>query len=236
MLGFTLIGILTAVAAAWLFLTDQPTLIEQPSLEVTASKESGSPISVRSATPSAEPLHSSAEPSSTAASENDQQNVPSGRTPSAAVIPAGTRVEPSSDQATLAKAPSRAARVDCPRLVAIMFKRGSARLISTDMDTRVAPLREWLTGHPEAKILVEGHADSIGTEQSNLILSYRRAKALVALLHRSGISRERLVVRAAGEYQPISGLPDSAAANRRVILQIEGSENCRASLTDSEPR
>ena len=115
-----------------------------------------------------------------------------------------------------------------------MFDSGSARPIDADLDARLTPLRTWLAAHPETKLLVEGHADSTGAEQWNLILSYRRAKALVALLRKSGVSREQLVVRAAGTLQPIAGLPESAARNRRVVLQLEDGANCRASSTGSE--
>lgn len=239
-LGFTLIGILTAVAAAWVLLSEQPALLEPPSHGVTVRKQSGSPNSASSAVPAVEPLHSSAEPSSTAAPETEPKSIPQALPP-VAVTPSSTSTAPDqgerpSDQALGAQAPPPVTPVDCPQLVTIMFKRGSTSPISTDIETRFAPLRKWLTNHPEARLLVEGHADSKGSDQSNLVLSYRRAKAVVALLHKAGVPREQLVVLAAGEHQPIAGLPDSAASNRRVILQIEGSESCRASSIDSEPR
>jgi peptidoglycan-associated lipoprotein len=240
MLGFALIGVLTAVAAAWVFLSEPPASPQQPSPEIQARKESGSPDSVPSAPPLAEPSPSAVAPPSTAPSEDGRKPIPQEPLPLASTPPPAPTAEETQrtgqppDQAVSAKAPSPV--TPCPQPVTIRFRRGSARPIITDIDTHVAPLREWLTKHPEAKLSAEGHADSIGRERSNLILSYRRAKAVVALLHKAGIPREQLAVLAAGEHQPIAGLPDTAALNRRVLLQIEGSENCRTSSTDSEPR
>ena len=234
--GFALIGLLTAVAAAWVFLSDRSALQERPTQAATARQESAPPDSVPATTRRIEPLPSSAMPTSTATNDDAQRTVPSKPPPPEPAAAKDKRVEAPPDQPASAKTPLPAAVVDCPDFVTVLFDSGSARPNDPDIDTRLAPLRAWLTEHPETKLLVEGHADSSGTEQWNLILSYRRAKALVAVLRKSGVSREQLVVRAAGTLQPIAGLPDSAARNRRVVLQLEGGASCRASSTGSEPQ
>jgi outer membrane protein OmpA-like peptidoglycan-associated protein len=232
--GFALIGLLTAVAAAWVFLTDRPATQEQPSHEATTRQAGPSQGSVP-ATSQTEPLASS--PTPTAAAEDEQRAIPSETPPAEPMGADGNRVEAPPDNAASARrTPSSTALVECPDVVTILFDSGSARPKDADLDARLAPLRAWLAEHPETKLLVEGHADSTGREQWNLILSYRRAKALVAMLRKSGVPREQMVVSAAGTLQPVVGLPDSAARNRRVVLQLESSADCRRPSTDSEPQ
>ena len=81
---------------------------------------------------------------------------------------------------------------------------------------------------------VEGHTDSIGSERRNLLLSYRRAKMVVALLDQAGVPKQQMTILAAGESDPIEGIPTDSVDNRRVFLQIKGIENCQEVPTDSE--
>lgn len=236
--GFALIGLLTAVAAAWVFLTDGSVLPERSPHAATAQQErtpQGSlPAATPQVTPQGTPSPSSPMPRFTIAADDAQRPEPSKSSPPEPAAADNKQLEAPPDQAALRKTPSPAARVDCPDFVTVLFDSGSARPTDTDLDARLTPLRTWLVEHPESKLLVEGHADSTGAEQWNLILSYRRAKALVALLRKAGVSREQLVVRAAGTLQPIAGLPDSAARNRRVVLQLADGANCRASSNGGE--
>lgn len=235
-LGFSLIGLLTAVAAAWVFLADRPALTEQASGQIAAVREGGSPATVAPAAQPDEPLHASASPPSIPTAESDHSKSLMQPGPGAPQRADGRPAELSADQATPANAPSPAMLYDCPQPVTILFESNSARPLGADLGGRVAPLRARLVSHPGARLLIEGHADSTGVEQLNLILSYQRAKALSDFLRESGVASEQLIVRAAGQLQPIAGLPGSAPPNRRVTLQIEGSENCRASSTGSQPR
>jgi outer membrane protein OmpA-like peptidoglycan-associated protein len=116
--------------------------------------------------------------------------------------------------------------VECPPEVNITFKPGEAGLSRADLE-KLEPLRQWLSSRPQAKLLIDGYADPVGKEQANLILSYRRAKAVAAALHRSGVTPEQMAIRAGGEHQPIPGLPDDAADYRRANLLIAGSESCQ---------
>ncbi|MCK7533023.1 MAG: OmpA family protein [Marinilabiliales bacterium] len=106
--------------------------------------------------------------------------------------------------------------------------------MTDDIQGHLERLREWLNGHPEAKLAVEGHADAVGSERHNLLLSYRRAKAVVALLNEAGVPEQQMTILAAGENDPIEGIPTDSVDNRRVFLQIKGIENCQEVPTDSE--
>lgn len=94
----------------------------------------------------------------------------------------------------------------------------------------------YMNRHPQAKLSVEGHADAVGSEKYNLLLSYRRAKAVVSLLRRSGVTEERMALSAAGKYALLEGLPGDSGENRRVALRVKGSESCQADPVVGEQR
>ena len=61
---------------------------------------------------------------------------------------------------------------------------------------------EYLKGRPTAKVVVEGHADSRGTNEYNLALTDRRASVVRDYLVSLGITADRVVAVAKGEEQP----------------------------------
>jgi outer membrane protein OmpA-like peptidoglycan-associated protein len=72
--------------------------------------------------------------------------------------------------------------------------------------------------HPELKFSIEGHTDSDGDNESNLLLSEERAKTVKAKLVEMGISPDRLSIKGFGENIPVSDntTPEGKANNRRV--------------------
>ncbi len=71
----------------------------------------------------------------------------------------------------------------------------------------------------DAVIVIEGHADSTGSDNYNLALSHRRAAAVKRyLITRYAIEDERLIDKGLGESKPINGNDTAAgrARNRRV--------------------
>ncbi len=75
-----------------------------------------------------------------------------------------------------------------------------------------------MTEHPELKFSVEGHTDSDGEESFNKKLSEARAKAVVDIMVKLGISQDRLISKGYGETKPLSltETPEGKAQNRRV--------------------
>lgn len=114
---------------------------------------------------------------------------------------------------------------DCPPLFTVRFALGSAAPLG-DHEADVVDLVSWIDEHPDAQLLIDGHADAGGTEQTNLRLSFRRAEAVAALLVDAGVDPQRLQARGFGEYQPIVGAPPDSEANRRVTMQVAGLELC----------
>ncbi len=75
-----------------------------------------------------------------------------------------------------------------------------------------------MTDHPELSFSVEGHTDSDGEAIANQKLSEARAKAVVDVMVKLGISSSRLTSTGLGETKPMTGndTPEGKAQNRRV--------------------
>lgn len=80
--------------------------------------------------------------------------------------------------------------------------------------------------YPDATVLVEGHADSRGSESYNLALSQRRADAVRAELVYGGVSPDHIVARGMGEGYPVATNATAAGQqqNRRVEIVIQGAQ------------
>ncbi len=86
------------------------------------------------------------------------------------------------------------------------------------LDEGVAILQK----HPEIKIVIEGHTDSIGTEAYNQKLSERRAKAVFDYFVSKGISPDRMKTVGFGELKPKAdnSTAEGRAINRRVEIKV----------------
>lgn len=77
---------------------------------------------------------------------------------------------------------------------------------------------EYLAGHPNVRIVLEGHCDERGTREYNLGLGERRAKSVEQVLNLLGVSGSQLEMVSYGEERPAAmGHDESSwALNRRV--------------------
>jgi outer membrane protein OmpA-like peptidoglycan-associated protein len=230
-LAFGVVGACVAAAAAWLWLTQgsRPQVGEggpavEQGVSATARPEA-SPVPVTPA-----PLPATTPPAALGA----EQRLAAQGTPSAAAAPvagAPDRAMPEAERKpglppTQAPAEAPAKPEDCLPVMTVPFKFDSATLSPAEITASSTALLESLEKHPEAKLYVQGYADSAGWDQYNLLLSYRRAKSVVALLNKAGIPAQRIIIRAAGSHEPIEGMPRDAGANRRVTLQVTGIAGC----------
>lgn len=104
----------------------------------------------------------------------------------------------------------------------INFAYNSAE-IQKDSETLLAQLYASLKADKHAKIAIEGHTSSEGSEAYNLDLSKRRAEAVVADLVRRGLKKDRVSAIGRGESSPIASNADEAgrSLNRRVEVKCE---------------
>ncbi len=86
----------------------------------------------------------------------------------------------------------------------------------------VQKLAGFLKKYPERQVLIEGHTDSVGSEEYNLGLSEKRADAVREELVRQGISPERIFTRGYGKKYPEASndTPVGRQQNRRVEVII----------------
>jgi peptidoglycan-associated lipoprotein len=76
---------------------------------------------------------------------------------------------------------------------------------------------EWMKKWTSTKVMVEGHADSRGTNEYNLALGERRADAVRDYLVSLGLAADRLTIVSKGEEQPFCSEENEACwqQNRR---------------------
>lgn len=61
----------------------------------------------------------------------------------------------------------------------------------------------WLRDNPDSVVLIEGHADERGTNEYNLALGERRAKATMDYLIAQGLEPSRFITLSYGEENPV---------------------------------
>jgi outer membrane protein OmpA-like peptidoglycan-associated protein len=76
------------------------------------------------------------------------------------------------------------------------------------------------------KLEVEGHTDSVGSDDYNMTLSQNRANAVRDYLIQKGINSSSISSRGFGESQPVAENSTSSGRqqNRRVELVVSGDE------------
>jgi len=81
----------------------------------------------------------------------------------------------------------------------------------------------WLKSHENMLVLVEGHCDERGTNEYNLALGERRAKATMNYLVAQGVQANRITIISYGEERPICTEHTEAcwAKNRRAHFLIK---------------
>ncbi|WP_040396699.1 OmpA family protein, partial [Cesiribacter andamanensis] len=83
-------------------------------------------------------------------------------------------------------------------------------------------LLELMNEYPNMRIKIEGHTDSIGTDEYNKGLSERRAAAVARFLQVNGIAQSRFSSVGLGESQPVAtnDTDEGRQQNRRVEFEI----------------
>lgn len=103
----------------------------------------------------------------------------------------------------------------------VYFDSGSAA-ITAEASARLQLLAASLTHdggtHP---VILRGHADRVGTEAANLLLSRRRAETVRDYLLAHGILPSRIVVTAVGETRPLVETDDDVPEQQNRIVVFE---------------
>jgi outer membrane protein OmpA-like peptidoglycan-associated protein len=103
----------------------------------------------------------------------------------------------------------------------VLFATGKADL-SPEAMRSVDKLVEFLQKYTNRNVLIEGHTDSVGSDELNLSLSQKRADSLKEALTGKGVEEKRITTVGYGKKYPV-GSNDTAAGrqqNRRVEVSI----------------
>jgi outer membrane protein OmpA-like peptidoglycan-associated protein len=116
----------------------------------------------------------------------------------------------------------RDARGTIVSLADILFDFNKATL-RRDVEFSLVKVATILNQFGEMKIAIEGHTDSIGSEEYNLGLSQRRAQAVYDFLISQGVEQGRLTYEGFGESRPVvdNDTNENRQKNRRVDLVIQ---------------
>jgi outer membrane protein OmpA-like peptidoglycan-associated protein len=89
---------------------------------------------------------------------------------------------------------------------------------------KLAKISGIILGHPGLKIEVEGHTDSVGSDEYNQHLSEQRAASVRDYLAGQGVSTAKLTAKGFGESRPVASNDHAAGRqqNRRVELVVSG--------------
>jgi outer membrane protein OmpA-like peptidoglycan-associated protein len=101
----------------------------------------------------------------------------------------------------------------------VLFDTGQATL-KPGADRAVDRLAQFLKDSPGTHLVIEGHTDSVGTDDYNLALSQRRAQAVADTLIARGVSADRVQTKGLGKSYPVASNDTQAGRqqNRRVEI------------------
>lgn len=104
----------------------------------------------------------------------------------------------------------------------VLFESGKFALLA-GARSKLDPIAEALKQHEDHKIIVEGHTDSQGTDESNLELGQKRAQAVRDYVVSQGVKADQITAVGIGEGRPVAdnSTAEGRANNRRVEIIVK---------------
>jgi outer membrane protein OmpA-like peptidoglycan-associated protein len=101
----------------------------------------------------------------------------------------------------------------------VLFDTGQATL-KPGANLALNRLSTYLSNNPDTKIIIEGHTDSVGSDEYNDALSERRARAVATELESRGITADQIQTLGRGKAYPVAtnSTPEGRQQNRRVEI------------------
>lgn len=105
----------------------------------------------------------------------------------------------------------------------VLFRSGSYELAPGARE-RLAKVSGIVLAYPSLHVSIEGHTDSVGTDDYNQTLSERRAQAVRDYFVQQGIASTAVEAHGYGKTEPIASndTPEGRQQNRRVELVLSG--------------
>ena len=94
--------------------------------------------------------------------------------------------------------------------------------IMDESKVSLVKLAKLMSKNMEWGIVLGGHTDDVGDDESNLRLSKKRAESVSTFLQASGVDPKRIRIKYFGEFMPIAdnGSEEGRQKNRRVEMKI----------------
>jgi outer membrane protein OmpA-like peptidoglycan-associated protein len=105
----------------------------------------------------------------------------------------------------------------------VLFDTGSYTL-KPGAREKLAKISGIVLAHPGLNLQIEGHTDSVGSDEFNQSLSERRADSVRDFLAEQGVPGSAITARGFGKTQPVAGndTAEGRQRNRRVELVVNG--------------
>jgi outer membrane protein OmpA-like peptidoglycan-associated protein len=105
----------------------------------------------------------------------------------------------------------------------VLFDTGSYTL-KPGAREKLAKISGILLAHPGLNLQIEGHTDSVGSDEFNQLLSEQRAGSVRDFLAEQGVPVSTITARGFGKTQPVASndTPEGRQRNRRVELVLNG--------------
>lgn len=108
----------------------------------------------------------------------------------------------------------------------IYFETGKASF-KQESYVELKKLEKMMKRNTALEVEISGHTDKLGNDQSNQVLSLRRAEAVIQYLKSKGISSRRMVAKGYGEDRPLASNDDEKDGreiNRRTEFEVIGKQ------------
>src|SRR5229473_1054560 len=121
----------------------------------------------------------------------------------------------------------------------VLFDTGSYTL-KPGAREKLAKISGIVLAHPGLNLQIEGHTDSVGSDEFNQQLSERRADSVRDFLAQQGVPGSAISARGFGKTQPVAGndTVEGRQRNRRVELVVNGDAigngNASAAVTSNQ--
>jgi len=104
----------------------------------------------------------------------------------------------------------------------VFFETDSSELTPTALAT-LDRQAEWLRRYPQARVMIEGHADERGTREYNISLGARRAAVARNYLIGRGVVAARMNTISYGKERPVAVCNDIScwSQNRRAVTVVQ---------------
>lgn len=164
---------------------------------------------------------SAANSNGTAAKAGDESFGANGNGDLSSVIVDGNVV--SADAAAAAETAAANAKDMLEGIAHVFYFDFDKSIVRPEAREALAMHAKYLVANPDARVVLEGHADERGTREYNMALGERRAKAVSRYLTIQGVAAAQIESVSFGEEKPLEFGHNKTAwqANRRVEVRYE---------------